>query len=235
MLCAVWPLLLVTFVSGCGLPFGPSLRGSGIARTEAREVAPFSEIEIGGTVQLDAEVGPENSLVVTTDDNILPYVVTVVEGERLRIYIDSPCSTKLGIKVTATAPVLRALEASGASKAMVSGITGEQFKLEVSGASRCELAGDAELVDVSLSGASQSKIAGTAKQLKVESSGASRLDAKGLNAAIVVAELNGASNSHVHVTDQLTANVSGASTLQYDGQPEKVIKHTSGASTVRPE
>jgi putative autotransporter adhesin-like protein len=217
---------------GCDQMSGPSLRGSGVAKTETRVVAPFSEIDVGSAIQLDAKIGPATSLVVTSDDNILPHVKTVVAGDRLKIYLDGSCSTNIGIKVEATTPALQALLGSGASKSTVSGITGEQFQLGLSGASGCQLTGDADLIDATLSGASHGTIVGTARQLTVECSGASHLDATRLTARMVAAELSGASTANVNATDELTAVASGASTLRYVGQPAKLDKAISGASTV---
>jgi hypothetical protein len=228
--------LLSVVLAGCDIAIAPSLRGSGIAKTETRSVGEFTEVEVGNAIELAVTVGPEqNDLVVTADDNLLPHVQTIVTGNRLKIYLDTSCSTNVGVEVTATAAALRSLVGSGASTTTISGITGERFDLELSGASGCELTGDTDLLDVTLSGASHSKIAGSAKQLTVECSGASRLDASELTAEIVSADVSGASTADVSATSELTAEASGASTLRYAGQPAKLDKRTSGASTVTAE
>jgi hypothetical protein len=224
-------VLTIAF-AGCDVVVRPTLQGSGNVKTETREVSQFTEIEVGNAIQLDATIGPANSLVVTADDNLLPHIKTVVAGNRLRIYIDSPCSTDSGIKVTATAPALRSLFGSGASQTTLSGIAGATFELDLSGASSCRMTGDADEMDITLSGASRARILGTVKRLNVQCSGASQLDATELTAETVAAELSGASTGHVNVTNELSADASGASTLYYAGQPGKMQKRTSGASNV---
>ena len=289
--------LLAIALAGCDITVGPSLRGSGVAKTETREVAPFSEIEVGSAIRLDATIGPANSLVVTSDDNILPHVTTVVADDRLKVYVDTSYSTELGVEVKVTVPALRSLHGSGASqttlaglaedqfhldlsgasgcqltgeadlmnvqlsgashgtiagsakrltvecsgashldaagleaerddasKMTLSGITGEHFRLDLSGASGCRLTGDADLIELTLSGASHGMIAGTSKRLTVNCSGASHLDATGLTAKIVTAELTGGSTGHVNAIEELTAEASGASSLRYAGQPSKLDK-----------
>ena len=91
------------------------------------------------------------------------------------------------------------------------------------------------MIDVKLSGASHSTFAGASKQLAIECSGASHINAARLTAKTVTADLSGASTAHVNATEELEAEASGASTLRYVGQPAKLDKEISGASTVAPE
>ena len=90
--------MLTIVLAGCDIASGPSLRGSGVAKTETRAVGDFSEIEVANAIRLDATVGPATSLVLTTDDNILPHVKTVVSGERLRIYVDGRTPRNWGFR-----------------------------------------------------------------------------------------------------------------------------------------
>ena len=106
--------LLAVLSTGCNITIGPSLRGSGVAKTESREVAQFSEIEVGSAIQLDVTVGEPTSLVVTADDNVLPSVRTEVVGDRLKIYLDTSLSTNIGVQVKASTPELKSLVGSGA-------------------------------------------------------------------------------------------------------------------------
>jgi hypothetical protein len=126
-------------------------------------------------------------------------------------------------------------ERDDVSKTTLSPITGEHFRLDLSGASGCQLTGDADLIELTLSGASHGMILGMSKQLTAKCSGASNVDAAGLTAKIVTVELTGGSTGHVNATEELTAEASGASSLYYAGQPPKLDKRISGASTITPE
>lgn len=70
------------------------LEGSGTAACETRDVEEFKEISAGGSTRVDVTVGPEMSIQVTADDNILPHVKTDVTRERLKIYVDQSYSSK---------------------------------------------------------------------------------------------------------------------------------------------
>jgi hypothetical protein len=190
--------LLAILSAGCNITIGPSLRGSGVAKTETRDVAPFSEIEVGSAIQLDVAVGEPTTLVVTADDNVLPLVRTEVAGDRLKIYLDSSLSTDLGVQVKVGTPELTTLVGSGASKAKATGITGEKFQLELHGASNGELTSEANALDITLSGASRAVLSGACHHLNGKCFGASQLNAADLTAAKVTANVSGASSAQVN-------------------------------------
>jgi putative autotransporter adhesin-like protein len=224
--------LLAVLSTGCNITIGPSLHGSGVAKTETRDVGSYSEIEVGSAIQLDVTVGEPTSLVVTADDNVLPLVRTEVAGDRLKIYLDNSLSTNIGVQVRASTPELTSLVGSGATKVNATGVTGEKFQIELHGASTGELSSNAEVMDVTLSGASRGILAGSCKELIVECSGASQMNAADFTADTVTAELSGASSAQLNAKEELTAEASGASHLRYAGQPAKLTKQASGASTV---
>jgi len=192
-----------------------SIQGSGVAKTEARTVADFTELDVGAAINVELAVGPATKLEITADDNLLSHVKTELVGDRLKISMDGSTSSKLGIKVKASTPALKAYQGSGATTAAVAGIKVEQFKLKLSGASKCTLRGEATTFSVDCSGASNAETSAlTAKTVKVEASGASTVT--------------------VQATEELIADASGASTIRYSGTPVKVKKDASGASTIAP-
>jgi hypothetical protein len=226
---------LAAVTAGCNVSFGPQLKGSGVAKTEERAVDRFSEIQVEGAIELELAVGSEPSLVVTTDDNILPHVVMRTDGDRLTISVNASYSTSLGVKVKATTPVLTVLRASGASTCTATSVAAEHFELELSGASECELDGDVEDLAATLSGASEATLTGTAQQLTLVCSGASRVEATEMPADRVTVTVAGASTAMVTAADELTATASGASTVRYRGEPANVNDNVSGASTIEAE
>jgi len=64
-------------------------------------------------------------------------------------------------------------------------------------------------------------------------SGASSLSAENLTAESVTIEASGASRGHVHATQSLTADASGASAIYYSGDPKDRQVETSGASSIK--
>ena len=90
----------------------------------------------------------------------------------------------------------------------------KNMELEVSGASTVQLKGSASDVTVDVSGASHLRLA----DLKVE------------NANVI---LSGASNGTINLDGRLDAELSGASTLEYIGEPTLGVMDITGASTLQ--
>jgi len=156
------------------------------------------------------------------------------------------------LKASVTMPQLRELTVSGASRGTVSEFSStEDLNVKVSGASRVTgdiTAGDAAIdvsgasrvtgditagnVEFGISGASTIQLEGSADDMVASVSGASHLnlDAFTLNNADV--NFSGASSGTVNLNGRLDANLSGASTLWYIGEPTMGDINTSGASTI---
>lgn len=207
------PLLPLAFaLFACNLA-DAQVKGTGAARTEARAVGGFTSVSAGGAVALTITVGGATAVSVTADDNVLPLIRTRVKGDRLIIDSTDGYSPKTPVTIAITTPSLAALGLSGATTASATGLTGDRFALDLSGASKATLAG-------------------TAAAITIEASGASDLDATKLAAQDATVAASGASQVRLAVARGLTVEASGASAVDYWGAPQ-VTKATSGASRVR--
>jgi hypothetical protein len=190
--------------------------GSGVLATEARPVPGFTAVTVGAPFRVVLAAGGAPSLEVTADDNVLPIVRSEVRGDTLVLGFtpDSVSLTRTReIVCRVTVPELREAFGSGAAVLEIGGI-------------------DAERLTVDLSGASSASALGGAGELALFLSGASRWSGPSLRARTVRATLSGASFALQRVADSLRADVSGASTLEYLGDPV-VVSNVSGASVVR--
>jgi hypothetical protein len=190
--------------------------GSGRLVTESRPAAGFSGVAVSGAGHAIIEQTGVESLQVTAEDNILPFVRTEVRDGRLFLGFQPRVSvnTTRGVEYRVTVAELTEVEASGASLVEILRLdTGE--------------------LTARLSGASSYHAAGIADDHYVDLSGASRCQAGDLVSREVTANLSGASYGLVRVRDRLVATVSGASILEYIGDPA-VEARVSGGSVVRP-
>jgi hypothetical protein len=190
--------------------------GSGQLATESRPVQGFTGVVVSGAGRVIIEQTGVESLQVTAEDNILPFVVTEVQGDWLLLGFQAGVSvnTNRGVEYRVTVAELSEIEASGASRVEVLHVdTGE--------------------LTASLSGASSYSAVGVADDHRIDLVGASRCEAGDLVSREVTANLSGASYGLVRVQDRLEASASGASILEYIGHPT-VEASVSGGSVVRP-
>ena len=198
----------VFMFTGCHL----GVHGSGLRKTEKRDVPAFTAINTSGMLEVDVKCQKAVSLEVEADDNLLPLVQTEVVDGVLRIKTTRNYHSQRGIIVRVTVPNLERLQASGAGKFRISDLKNDEFEIHSSG-----------VVEVSASGQT--------KSLEIDESGAGKIDTHNLRATVVSVHVSGAANVAVYASDQLDVTVSGAANVTYSGDP-KISKHVSGAGSI---
>lgn len=210
------------------------------ANAQERKVGSFNGIEISGAITLYLSQGKEEAVAVSSSEpELLEKIKTVVRNNTLYISLDTKGMSwkKWGnnqIKAYVTFTDLMKLEASGACNIKSAGkMKLTDLKVELSGAS--DFTGDLEVgsIRIDLSGASQVNLKGTADKATYLASGASSIKAFDFSANFCKIDASGASSVRVLANKEISAEASGASSIQYKG--EAMIKdfNSSGASSVK--
>lgn len=204
---------------------------------EVRNVGDFWGIKVSGGMDVYLSQSNENALAVSAStqkmkDNI---ETRIVNGILVISYNSKSFSMneKRNLRVYISFKTLQSIEGSGACDFNIQQtLQSKAMKINLSGA--CELTGKVEIndMDAKLSGASTANITGKIKNLKLEASGASDLKNFGLQVENLIGDFSGASDVKVFISNSLSVKASGASSLSYSGNPEKVNVSTSGASSV---
>ncbi|HEX8746816.1 MAG TPA: head GIN domain-containing protein [Pyrinomonadaceae bacterium] len=209
-------LLALAFVmTGCGALkwSGKGTNGSGVIKTEKREVGAFSSVDVSGAYEVEIVCQKQPGLEVEGDDNILPLVQTYVKNSTLYITSEKGFNVKRAIKVRVSTNNIDGVSSSGASQITIDGVKNEQLMIETSGASKIDASGET-------------------KSVEIESSGASKVDVRDLRAARVKVSLSGAGHANIYASEEVNADVSGASSVTYYGDPKVVNKSVSGAGSI---
>jgi hypothetical protein len=212
-----------------------AIQGSGVPAEETRTVPEFTALDVGSTIEATVQPGSGYSLKLRGDDNLLPLVVSEVRDARLTVRLKNNTSihTKLGLKVTVTAPKITSARASGDSSITTTAAGAERFEARASGVSRIIIEGlAAQDLELEGSGASQVSASGTTRALKVNLSGASQVHAGKLAATTAEVDLSGASSGTIRATESVQGDLSGASSLHILGMPARETVALSGASHV---
>lgn len=201
-------VLATMFLVSCGE------QGSGVLMSEDRFVGEFAAVDVAGALHAQIEIDEPLSVVAEFDDNLLDNLQTDVRGDTLYIWCDPECDPSSGAVIRITMPMLVSIDVSGASLVEAGLFSDETLSLDASGASRIE-------------------VHGSVNELEVDASGASRIEAGGLTIDLLDVSLSGASNAEVDVRERASGGLSGASklTITGDGNPDVDID-TSGASSV---
>ena len=78
-------------------------KGNGKLTTDTRSVTDFTRMEVDGAFTINWTRGPA-ALRITTDENLMQYIRTELNGDRLRIEWIKPLKGTRGIKIEAASP-----------------------------------------------------------------------------------------------------------------------------------
>jgi Putative auto-transporter adhesin, head GIN domain len=211
------------------------LIGSGNLETEAYTFANFTRVEISSPFEFEVKQSNSYSINVTADDNLMDYVQVTQEGQTLKIRLRGITSLQhVTLRASVTMPELSGLTVSGASRGTVSDFSSaEDLNITVSGASMVTADITAGDIGFDVSGASLVQLEGSAADMVAVVSGASTFDLGDFAVTDANVKISGASTGTINLDGRLDANVSGASTLLYIGDPVMGVINVSGASTLR--
>ena len=228
---------------------------------QVRKVPSFTAISVSSAIDLYLTQSNKNEVAVSaTNDEIRDHIITEVVGGTLIIRLGDKGTwfswRKWGnykTKAYVSIKDIDALTASGASTVhLINTIESPKMRIKLSGASdfkgnikavvlMYQLTGasdykgqiTANSIDIDGSGASSIELTGNVDDLAVEVSGASDAKLYNLTAKGAILRASGASSIGVTVTEILRANSSGASDINYKGNPNVKESNTSGASNIR--
>lgn len=208
--------------------------GSGNQISETRKPGSFTKVETSGAIKVFLKQGGSNEVRIIADDNILPKIETRVSGGTLDIDMDGNFCDAGPVTVYITSSQYEGVDASGAVEITSQGkLKVQDFDLELSGSSKVSLEMDAANVKTSSSGASEINLKGQAASHELDLSGSSSIEALDFVVGKYRIESSGASNSKINVLNDLNIKSSGASEVQYRGNPQNIRNSESGASSLR--
>ena len=221
--------------------------------TRDYDFTDFTGIEIGHAFELEITYSDTYKVSITAGKNMLDRIDVSKVGDTLKIDMDNwVFNWNSTPKATITMPVLRSLDCSGASKGNVLGFkSSEDFTLKLEGASdldidmevgefNSEISGASKLIGylkasksrIEVSGAGEAKLTGSGGNLILDGSGACHVGLSGFQVDDADIELSGASDASVYVSGKMDVTVSGASSLEYSGNPTMGRLDISGASDI---
>lgn len=206
----------------------------GEAGHQTRTVPAFHAVHVASGIRVVLAVGPQKPLELSGDEAVLPRVLTDVDDGELNIHFApfEGVSTSREVEVRIVAPAIRAVSASGGSRARGELAHGEALSVHVSGGGEAELTGlDAKALTASGSGGATLTLSGRAARLQVDLSGGSTLHARKLDADKVELHASGGCQGELRATTEVRGSLSGGSQMQVLGKPNARVS-TSGGSSI---
>jgi hypothetical protein len=128
--------ITITLIAAAAIFAGcsrPGVKGDGVVKTEDRSITDFSKIVVTGGYQIKWSSG-KPALNISTDQNLLPLIETVINGDTLRIESKQNLSPTKGITIILSSASLADVRLTGGNVFKGSQITGPDLRLESTGA-----------------------------------------------------------------------------------------------------
>ncbi|MGZ3753395.1 MAG: head GIN domain-containing protein [Mucilaginibacter sp.] len=220
----------VTALSSCR--FG-CIKGSGRQITETRKVTDFTRLEISGGYKVILKQDSSLSVTVNADDNLMKYIRSSVDGDRLHIYSKKNLCGSGELVITIGVKNLEKVKASGAVDLSSDGkLNTKDFALELNGASKVNLDLNAANVITEGNGSSEITLKGQASSHKIELAGSGKIYALDFVVGNYDIQTTGASECQINVLHELNVNTTGAADIKYRGNPTSVNSSKTGSASI---
>ena len=216
---------------------GGSVTGSGVIKTETRQVSEFNSIAIEYPAEITVRQGKSESVIIEADDNLLPQLETEVRNGALNFKSNERdwrerVNPSHPVQLTITVVDLSQVSFPSAGKMLIEDLKTESLAISVSGAGDIELTDlDVDSLEFNLSGAGNVYADGSAEKLHLRISGLGNFSGDDLESQEVAVAISGAGSATVWAESELDARISGAGSVTYYGKPD-VSKSISGVGSV---
>ena len=216
-------LFISTVFMSCGVDLFNRIEGNRNVVTENRQIDnDFTRVKVSSGIDLYISQGSKTSLTVEADENLHDYIVTRVDGNQLKIYVDGNIWRAKAKKVYLTVTDIEELRAtSGSDVISESVIKASDLDVSTSSGADMNIEVEADNITSSSSSGSDLRIKGTAKTHTTSATSGSSVHAYGLESKDVMAKVSSGADITVFASESIEAKASSGGDIRYKGSPEK--------------
>ena len=212
-----------------------TVKGSGIVKTESRNVSGFSSIAVSIPANVTIVQGDAEGVVLEADDNILPLLETVIEDRALQIrFREKNQSVKTStLKLTINAKSVEGISVAGSGAVHAAILRSPTLKARISGSGDMNIGNlEADSLIVSVAGSGNFTASGKARNVEVRIAGSGDLKIGKLEANKVKVSVAGSGDATVWAKETLNVSVAGSGDVKYYGDA-KVSQSVAGSGSVK--
>ncbi len=215
---------------------GKSVSGSGVIKSETRDVSGFTGIALSLPGKVTITQGSKEGVTIEADDNFLPLIETVVERGTLRIRTterDVSFKGKIKLNIAVNAITIDSLSVAGSGDIIADQLNSPKLKASVAGSGDVNIkALTSDTVTISIAGSGDLHLGGTANQLEGQIAGSGTVKADRLKTKDVRLKIAGSGDAAVWATDNLKVSVAGSGDIRYWGDA-KVSQSVAGSGSIK--
>jgi len=211
------------------------VKGNGNLISTTRNIPSFNELSVGGSFDVILVKGTVGEIFIEAEENIIPYIITEVDGDRLKIRYkkNSNINTTKSVTIRVQFEDLESISLGGSGKISSDDlIKSETFKVNIGGSGKIYLYLDAEKVSASIGGSGDLILKGTTQKMRSNIAGSGSIKDFGFTADNLNATIAGSGNIKITVQSKIKAKVVGSGNIYYKGNPKHVDTKSIGSGNV---
>ncbi|MBE0661890.1 MAG: DUF2807 domain-containing protein [Bacteroidales bacterium] len=214
-------LISFTF-SSCDPDDFNCIRGKGTVFTETRNTPDFISVDLRVPATVTITQADNISVEVKTFDNLLPEILTYVNGSTLIIENDHCLNVRNDdIEVFISAPDFSKLKVSGSGEIISTNMLDvADIDLNLSGSGSIDVGLITAMANSRVSGSGSIWIEGEAYEHNIEISGSGNIYSFPFYTERTNITVSGSGNCEVRVSDRLDVNISGSGVVKYKDYPD---------------
>jgi hypothetical protein len=208
-----------------------TITGSGHQITETRSVSGVNSVELTIDANLEIQQGAQESLSITGDDNLLPFLQTNVVGGKLTIRYQPQVNIRSlhQLKLVLTVNNLSGLKLSSSGTVSVGQLTTGNFNLDITSSCDVTFQGiQADKITTNISSSGSVTIQGVANSVVLHISSSGDFQGADLHLQDANVTLSSSGNATLWVIKNLSVNLSSSGDVVYYGNPT-TSQHTSSS------
>ncbi len=227
-------LLLNLFAVSCiVVNGGERISGSGKIISEERDVPIFDQIHLKGSGKVNLTKAADHSVLVRTDDNIMPHIRTEVEDGRLIISHERKNIRPTVLTLQITAANLEGVSISGSGDIAGSDeFSSNRFFVDIAGSGDISVGVDTKHLESNISGSGSIYLSGSTDSYNSTITGSGDVDAFELLAKESSVVITGSGKCKISVSEYLRAKITGSGDVLYKGRPQ-ISQSITGSGKVK--
>jgi len=226
-------LVLVSFTASAQWPW-ERIDGNGKMTKQTRSVGNYTAVSSAGFWDVMVGYGEGSTITVEGDENLLEFIETVVENNKLVIKTKGKVNLRSRNKVTVYVSLTRLTGISLSGSGNIMG----QGKFRNEGTSVFHLSGSGNInmdvdklggADISLSGSGNLILGGSANTVTAKISGSGNVDCSDLISDDATVRVSGSGGMKLNANKSVDASISGSGSVSYKGAATDIRKHVSGS------
>jgi hypothetical protein len=203
---------------------GERIQGSGNIQKQTRNLNHFTGVSLGLPATMELRIGNTESIVIETDDNLLPHIESVIENGTLKIR-PAKRNTNLhtrSLRIIVSAKEIDRISLGGSGTIQSDPLKARKLQLDVGGSGSINIKNiEADSISVSVGGSGDLKAGGgNASNVSVSIGGSGDVQLGQVKARDVSVSVGGSGEATVWATGDLSVSIAGSGDVNYYGDPQ---------------